>query len=252
MELTPRPPVLELSLDKRLGDFHLAVRLTAHSNRLVIWGPSGAGKSLTLRMIAGLIRPDQGRVCTRGRVLFDSSARINLPPQKRKIGLVFQDYALFPHLDVAGNLAFGLGGRPDAGERARSMAERMEIADLLPAPVGRLSGGQRQRVALGRALLAEPSLLLLDEPFNSLDTGLRQRVRREFVHLTQDLDLPIILVTHDPEDVRALAREVAIFRPGHCQDAFDLPSAFHDAPPNDDPLLDYLEARFPGKTPGAA
>jgi molybdate transport system ATP-binding protein len=239
-------PALELDLRKRLGRFELRVSLTMRSRRLVVWGPSGAGKSLTLRMIAGLMTADAGRIVLGGRVLYDGAAGVNLPPQRRGVGLVFQDYALFPHLSVAGNLAFGLHGRPDVASRIAAMAERMEISELLQARTARLSGGQRQRVALARALLAEPRLLLLDEPFNSLDTALRQRVRAQFARLTRDLDLPIVLVSHDHDDARALAQEVAVFSPGACTGAFPLPEAVRAACAPTDQLLDYLESRAAG------
>lgn len=244
MALNPTPgpgPNLELTLSKRMGDFSLEISLLAHSNRLVIWGPSGAGKSLTLRMIAGLLRPETGRIAVGGRVLFDSSAGVNLPPQARGVGLVFQDYALFPHCTVAQNLAFGLQDRRQGRELVQSMAARMEVEGLLQSRPAQLSGGQRQRVALGRALLAQPRLLLLDEPFSSLDTGLRGRVRQEFLGLVKGLDLPLVLVTHDPEDVRALAREVAIFSHGTCRQALPLPKSYSLTPPPFDDLLLYLE-----------
>ncbi|MBI4798283.1 MAG: ATP-binding cassette domain-containing protein [Desulfarculus sp.] len=242
MALTAPPtPVLELSLTKRLGAFSLDVTLTAHSRRLVIWGHSGAGKSLTLRMIAGLAQPDAGRLAVEGRVLHDSQAQVSLSPQTRGVGLVFQDFALFPHYTVAQNLAFGLGRAPEAAEKVKAMARRMEVERLLNQRPAQLSGGQRQRVALGRALLAQPRLLLLDEPFSSLDSGLRARLRQEFADMVKGLDLPIILVTHDPEDVRALAQGVAIFRQGRCQGASPLPRALRLSPPPPDDLLPYLE-----------
>lgn len=242
MELSAPPaPVLELGLSKRLGAFSLEVTLTAHSRRLVIWGHSGAGKSLTLRMIAGLVQPDAGRLAVEGRVLYDSQTQVNLSPQTRGVGLVFQDFALFPHNTVYQNLAFGLGRAPDRAAKVKAMAQRMEVESLLDLRPAQLSGGQRQRVALGRALLAQPRLLLLDEPFSSLDSGLRARLRQEFADMIQGLDLPVILVTHDPDDVRALAQEAAIFRQGRCQGTIPLPRLFRLSPPPPDDLLPYLE-----------
>ncbi|NDY42492.1 ATP-binding cassette domain-containing protein, partial [Dissulfurirhabdus thermomarina] len=235
--------ILDVHLEKNLGAFRLEAAFQARSRRLVIWGASGAGKSLTLQMIAGLLRPDTGHVRVRKTVLFDARRGIDLPPQHRRVGLVFQDYALFPHLTVAENLAFGIPAGADRDEMVRAAARRLELEPLLRLRPGQLSGGQRQRVALGRALLARPRLLLLDEPFSALDAGLRERLREGFSRLAADLDLPLVLVTHDPEDVRAVGEEVAVFRSGRCLGCRPVPPGIREggSARTRDPLWRYLE-----------
>lgn len=211
-------PTWDLDLARRLQHggrrFDLAVRLRSTAQRLVLFGPSGAGKTQTLQLIAGLARPDAGHVRLAGSTLFDAGAGVNLPPQARRLGLVFQDYALFPHLTVRQNVAFGLArgwlnprrqGRHEAVERWLETFGLASLADHYP---GQLSGGQRQRTALARALVAQPRALLLDEPFAALDRGLRRRLRDELARLLDGLRLPMILITHDEEDVEALADEV--------------------------------------------
>ncbi len=239
--------MVHINLEKDFSDWSLRLDIKSSCRRLVIWGPSGAGKSLTLQMVAGLMAPDRGKITVCGRCLFDSGKGVNLPPQKRRVGIVFQDYALFPHLTVAENLAFAIRKGSTRSRRVRAMAERLEITSLLNAFPSQLSGGQRQRVAIGRTLLAEPDLLLLDEPFSALDTGLRQRLRQEFVHLTNDLSLPIVLVTHDPEDVRAIGEEVAVIHHGSCTDCLPIPShLLRNGGAMEDPLWRYLEKEVPG------
>jgi molybdate transport system ATP-binding protein len=194
--------------------FELDVRFASAARRLVLFGPSGAGKTQTLKMIAGISPPDAGRVAIGGRVLFDSAARITLSPQQRRLGCVFQDYALFPHLTVRQNIAFARHGgwrnpQRDGNDAAtlRSMAAfNLEaVTSLYPH---QLSGGQRQRTALARALVHEPVALLLDEPFAALDRPLRERLRAELRELQQQLELPMLLITHDEEDVALLADDV--------------------------------------------
>lgn len=194
--------------------FTLDVRFASKARRLVVVGPSGGGKSLTLKAIAGLEKPDAGHIHIDGRVYFDAGQRINLPPRLRRTGFLFQDYALFPHLNVRQNLAFGLGGgllNPRANVSATAVDYWLEVfelnavATLLPH---QLSGGQRQRVALARALVVEPRILLLDEPFAAVDALLRARMREELDRLQRRLDIPMVLITHDPLDAEALADEV--------------------------------------------
>ena len=194
--------------------FELDVHIRSDASRLVLFGPSGAGKTQTLKMLAGIVRPDTGRVAVAGRLLFDSASRTDLSPQRRRLGYVFQDYALFPHLTVRQNIAFALkdGWLNPPRKMVDVRVDRWVEAFHLQAVAGhyphQLSGGQRQRAALARALVNEPTALLLDEPFAALDKGLRQRLRDELRELQASLRLPMLMITHDDDDVRSLADDV--------------------------------------------
>ena len=179
------------------------------SRTVALVGPSGAGKTSVLRVIAGLLEPSRGRVSLDGERWLDTRQSLSLPPERRRVGLVFQDYALFPHLTVRGNVAFGAGGRP-----VDELLERFRIAHLAPAHPEELSGGERQRVALARALAREPAVLLLDEPLAALDAHTKSEVRHELAELLSELALPTLLVTHDYEDAAALADEVGVLVEG--------------------------------------
>ncbi|MGN8111923.1 sulfate/molybdate ABC transporter ATP-binding protein [Paraburkholderia strydomiana] len=194
--------------------FALDVAFTATTQRVVLFGPSGAGKSLTLQAIAGLLRPDEGKITLHGNALFDSKLNVDLKPQARKVAYLFQDYALFPHLNVRQNIGFGLQ-RGWFNPRARSShaqidywLDALELRGVAGNYPAQLSGGQKQRVALARALVAQPQLLLLDEPFSALDSTLRQRMRLELSDLQTRLDIPMVLITHDPDDVAAFGDQV--------------------------------------------
>lgn len=194
--------------------FTLDVSFQATTQRVVLFGPSGAGKSLTLQAIAGLLRPDEGTITLHGNALFDSTHGVDLKPQSRRIAYLFQDYALFPHLNVRQNIGFGL--QPGwLNPRARIAhpqvdywLDALELKRVAGHHPAQLSGGQKQRVALARALVAQPRLLLLDEPFSALDSALRQRMRRELSDLQTRLDIPMVLITHDPDDVAAFGDQV--------------------------------------------
>lgn len=175
---------------------------------MALVGPSGAGKSSVLRAVAGLARPEDGRIALGDRVWFDAARRVDLPPERRSVGLVFQEYALFPHLTVAQNVAFGGRGR------AGALMESMRIAHLAGARPDTLSGGERQRVALARALAREPQVLLLDEPMSALDPHTRAGVRGELRAILGRVGLPTLIVTHDFEDASALAVRVAVIERG--------------------------------------
>jgi molybdate transport system ATP-binding protein len=194
--------------------FTLDVAFNANTQRLVLFGPSGAGKSLTLQAIAGLLRPDEGSIVLHGTTLFDSTRGVDQKPQARKIAYLFQDYALFPHLNVRQNIGFGLR-QGWFNPRARSShaqvdywLDALELKSVAGNHPLQLSGGQKQRVALARALVSQPRLLLLDEPFSALDSALRQRMRRELSDLQTRLDIPMVLITHDPDDVAAFGDQV--------------------------------------------
>ena len=195
---------LSVSLDHGLRTFRLAVKLGVGAETVALVGPSGAGKSSVLRAIAGLLRPERGRVVCGAATWLDTAAGVDLPPERRSVGLVFQEYALFPHLDVRRNVAFG--GR----DRADELLERFRISHLAAAHPGAISGGERQRVALARALARDPSVLLLDEPLSALDAHTRRVVRGELAELLTELRLPTLLVTHDFEDAAALAGRIGV------------------------------------------
>jgi molybdate transport system ATP-binding protein len=182
----------------------------------VLFGPSGCGKTTVLRCLAGLETPDEGAIRFGAETWFDAATGIQLTPQQRGVGFVFQDYALFPHLTVGDNVGYGLG-RLSAGERRRRVHELLERFDLT-AQAGQhpvqLSGGQQQRVALARALATRPRLLLLDEPLSALDAALRQTLRGELRHLLTACDVPVLLVTHDREEAIVLGDELAVMSGG--------------------------------------
>ncbi|MDR6393397.1 molybdate transport system ATP-binding protein [Paraburkholderia phenoliruptrix] len=204
--------------------FTLEVAFNASTQRVVLFGPSGAGKSLTLQAIAGLLRPDEGTIALHGQALFDSSRGIDLKPQARHVAYLFQDYALFPHLNVRQNIGFGLQ-RGWLNPRARNRVaevdywlDALELRSVAGHYPAQLSGGQKQRVALARALVARPQLLLLDEPFSALDSHLRQRMRQELSELQTRLDIPMVLITHDPDDVAAFGDQVVQISDGRVRE----------------------------------
>ncbi|MBH5328475.1 ATP-binding cassette domain-containing protein [Eikenella sp. S3360] len=200
--------------------FDLNCRCQSRAKRLAIVGESGSGKSLTLQLLAGLLRPQAGHVRISGTCYGDTAHKLWLPPQQRQVGLVFQDYALFPHLTVAQNIAFGLQHRwPTPGQKQaeRLVAfwlDKMQLTRVAAHYPYQISGGQRQRTALARACIANPRWLLLDEPFAALDIGLRGQMRQWLLQLQQELDLPMLLITHDPQDSEVLAEEVATMAAG--------------------------------------
>ncbi|EFL51062.1 ABC transporter related protein [Solidesulfovibrio fructosivorans JJ]] len=200
-------------------DFHLHSEFATSGNRVVLFGPSGSGKTLTLRAIAGLMRPDTGSITVDGRILVDTADRVFVPPRSRNIGYLFQDYALFPHLTVRQNVGFGLKrlfGRisPENAERVTRIMDLFGITPLAEVRPSRISGGQRQRVALARALVGDPKALLLDEPFSALDVPLRQRLRVELASILNRLDIPLVMVTHDPADVAFFGGDVVHYAEG--------------------------------------
>ena len=196
---------LDLSLPLRNSDLELALEVGRETVALV--GPSGAGKTSVLRSIAGLARPTRGTVLCGDEIWFDADRRVDRRPEERSVGFVFQEYALFPHLNVEQNVTFG-------GARADRLLWRLHIEHLAKAKPSELSGGERQRVALARALAREPRVLLLDEPMAALDPHTRGKVRAELHDLLRELALPAILVTHDFEDAAALADRVGVLVDG--------------------------------------
>ena len=201
----------DVDIDKTVASgsrsFRLQVRFRTHARRSVVFGPSGAGKSLTLQAMAGLLTPDAGRIAFDGDVLFDSATAVDMPARRRNFGYLFQDYALFPRLSVRQNVAFGLhrGLRNPAAKAVDEAVDRWLVAfrltEVASLRCAELSGGQRQRTALARALVNQPRALLLDEPFSALDPELRARMRAELDELLHRVDIPVVMITHDPDDL---------------------------------------------------
>jgi molybdate transport system ATP-binding protein len=211
---------IERTLNSQGRSFTLKAAFASDESRVVLFGPSGSGKTLTLQSIAGLMRPASGRITLKGRVLFDAKAGIDVPSRERRMGYLFQDYALFPHMTVAENVGYGLrktwqwclSGKDRRG--VLTLLDTLEIKHLAESFPLDLSGGQKQRVALARALMTRPDLLLLDEPFSALDTLLRGKLRKELLDIQERFHVPMIMITHDPEDLRAFAQTLVTYEAG--------------------------------------
>jgi molybdate transport system ATP-binding protein len=209
--------MLELAVRKRLGSFDFAAEASLPAaGVLALFGRSGAGKTTLVNMLAGLLRPDAGRIAFGGRAMFDSATGIDLPPERRRIGYVFQEGRIFPHLSVRTNLLYGHRRIPPA-ERAIRLPEIVEllgIAHLLGRRPANLSGGEKQRVAIGRALLSNPRLLLLDEPLAALDAQRKAEILPFIERLRDEIGLPIVYVSHDPAEVLRLADDILLLEQG--------------------------------------
>ena len=207
--------MLSVDIHCDLPDFSLDLQFRVERDILVLFGPSGCGKTTTLRSIAGLVKPDAGRIVLDGKVFFDAAAGIFAPPRERQIGYMFQDFALFPHMNVQKNIWYGV---KQPGEAAQEMYEKLlgllKIEHLGTRRVGQLSGGQKQRVALARALMAEPKLLLLDEPLSSLDKKTRLELQAELMEMQKLWKIPFVLVTHDPEEAETMGGQVLFLEQG--------------------------------------
>jgi molybdate transport system ATP-binding protein len=202
--------MLTVDLEKNLGGFAINARFDSEGGATVLFGPSGAGKTSIINMIAGLMKPDRGRVVLDDLVLFDSSARTDMPVAQRRIGYVFQEGRLFPHLSIRHNLDYGrwMGGHPVDETAFAHAVELLDIGHLLDRRPGKLSGGERQRVAVGRALLMRPRLLLLDEPLASLDAGRKDDILPYLERLRDAAKVPMIYVSHDSGEVKRIATRV--------------------------------------------
>jgi molybdate transport system ATP-binding protein len=202
--------MLSVDVEKRIGDFSLAARFEMTAGVTALFGPSGAGKTTIVNLIAGLLTPDRGRIALDDTLLFDTATRTNVPAHRRRIGYVFQEGRLFPHLSVAQNLDYGrwMSGLPaDSAEAARVIG-LLDIKPLLDRRPGKLSGGERQRIAIGRALLMRPRLLLLDEPLASLDARRKADILPYLERLRDESGIPMVFVSHHADEVRRIATSV--------------------------------------------
>ncbi len=243
---------LDVDIHLRVGKpgraFALHARFESSQDRLVLFGPSGVGKTLTIQAIAGLLTPDQGHIRLGDRTLLDTARGIDVPTRHRRIGYVFQDYALFPHLSVARNIAFGLMPTlpwpMSAAVRGRvdDMMQALDIAGLHDRLPATLSGGQRQRVALARALIRQPELLLLDEPFSALDISLRGRVRSELDDIRRRFKVPMVIISHDLDDVRQFADTLVVYGTGEAGDSGRVAQVAHAPELGHEQVLALAEA----------
>jgi molybdate transport system ATP-binding protein len=209
--------MLSLHLVKQLGDFSIDVAFDSPQVGVTaLFGRSGAGKTSVVNMLAGLLRPDCGHIAVNGRILFDAEQGLHVPPEKRRVGYIFQDGRLFPHLSVKANLTFGMRRTPPAERRLtlEAVVDLLGIGHLLHRRPARLSGGEKQRVAIGRALLTSPALLLMDEPLASLDGRRKAEVLPFLARLCRELATPIIYVSHSLEEIRNLADRMVIMEAG--------------------------------------
>lgn len=212
--------MLQVRIKKKLGNFLLDVDFSMDGGIFAILGASGCGKSMTLKCIAGIERPDEGRIVLNDRVLFDSAKRINLSPQKRKVGYMFQDYALFPAMNVVQNIQAGMGRKPDP-KKVREYITGFQLGGLERHMPDQLSGGQKQRVAMARMLAAEPEVLLLDEPFAAIDAKVRQELRTWLRETIDKIGITSIFVTHDQDEAIEVADEIIITNEGRVEQMGD-------------------------------
>ena len=206
-----------VDIEKNLGDFRLQVNFTAENEVLALLGASGCGKSMTLKCIAGIEKPDKGRILLDGVTLFDSEKNINLTPQERHTGLLFQNYALFPNMTVKENIEAGARREKNLEKRKQigaSIITNFGLQDLLNSYPHQLSGGEQQRVALVRMLVSDPKILLLDEPFSALDSHLRFRLEQEVRNLIRSFGKSVILVSHDRDEVFRLSDKICVIHNG--------------------------------------
>jgi len=208
--------MLRVDVEKQLGEFSLSASFSSEGRVTGLFGASGAGKSSLINMIAGLLRPDRGTIVIDGDVVDDTKAGVHVPTYRRRIGYVFQDARLFPHLNVAQNLDYGRRMNRLAADPAQHtrVIELLDIGALLDRRPGKLSGGERQRVALGRALLSKPRLLLLDEPLGALDEARKLEILPYLVRLRDEANVPMVYVSHDVAELRQLATQIVMLRQG--------------------------------------
>lgn len=214
---------LYVDIEKKCGDFELKVKFETADEVFSILGASGCGKSLTLKCIAGIEKPDRGIIKLDDKVLFDSEKRINLPARERKVGYLFQDYALFPNMTVLQNIACGAGNKKIAAE----FAEKFYLKGKEHLYPSQLSGGQKQRVAIARMLAAKPDVIMLDEPFSALDNYLKTQMEREIMDVLDSYEGPVLFVSHDRNEVYRLTDRMAVMEDGRIVDVQSKLSLIH-------------------------
>lgn len=207
--------MLEVAIKRKLPDFQLDIEFTVDNDILVLFGASGCGKTTTLRCIAGLDKPHSGYIRLNGQTFFSSEPKVFVPPRDRGIGYMFQDYALFPHMNVQKNILYGVKRHvKKTQEIFDELIVLLKIRSLLSRSIPQLSGGEKQRVALARALMAEPKLLLLDEPLSALDSETRLELQDELIAMQKLWKIPFILVTHDKEEAKKMANQIIFLDKG--------------------------------------
>jgi molybdate transport system ATP-binding protein len=225
--------VLALDVEKRLGDFTLIAKVEMAGGATALFGPSGAGKTSIANLIAGLLKPDRGRIVLDDTVLFDAASRVDVPPYRRRIGYIFQEGRLFPHMSVRRNLDYGrwMSGLARDEAQAGRIVAMLDIGHLLDRRPGKLSGGERQRIAIGRALLMRPRLLLLDEPLASLDAGRKHEILPYLLRLRDDAKVPMLYVSHNAAEIARIATQVVRVEDGRivAHGGLELLSAAPDA-----------------------
>ncbi len=211
---------LDVEIEKKFTGFTCRVAFTFFEDKCGVFGPSGSGKSTVMNILAGLLEPDRGRIVLNGKTLFDSTKKINLPPEKRKIGVVFQQAHLFPHMNVLKNLYYGAKRRP-VGERKidpDQLISVLQLEHLLKRSVTLLSGGEKQRVALGRAILACPDLILMDEPLTGLDGHLKYQIIPHLKQVFSEFNIPMLFISHDLQEMRMMTDKVMVMLNGTVQE----------------------------------
>ncbi len=208
--------MLRVDVTRKLGEFSLQATFASEGRVTGLFGASGAGKTSLINIIAGLLQPDRGTITIDGETLDDTATKLHVPAHRRRIGYVFQDARLFPHLDVRGNLDYGrrMNGLADDTAQLKRVTDLLDIGHLLDRRPGKLSGGERQRVALGRALLSKPRLLLLDEPLGSLDEGRKVEILPYLVRLRDEAGIPMVYVSHDAAELRQIATQIVMLQRG--------------------------------------
>jgi molybdate transport system ATP-binding protein len=226
--------MLSVDITKKVGNFTLNVSFEAENDAIALFGASGCGKTMTLKAVAGIVRPDRGRIVLDGRVLFDSSKRINLSPQQRKTGLLFQNYALFPNMTVKENIAAALkrSRAPDKNKRLAELMESFYLTAQMNHYPAQLSGGQQQRAALARILASDPALIMLDEPLSALDSYLRWQLEQELIDVIEQFPGTVLYVSHNRDEVYRICKKICVIHNGRSeavadtQDFFEQPKTF--------------------------